>query len=359
MYNSKSTKTDVALMTASNAKAKAEKNGLPTEPRIKKARLKRALAGSLMQLARNFKTYDRDKSGGLGPEEFRSALKSMQLPCTDVETCAMVFEEFDFDDSGAITYSEVMRYTLLEIISNSAGRLNNIFRLWDADCSGTINEEEFRNALRSLGSEIPRKDMTQLFNELDEDRSGELDYSELARKLMYPKAAKQISMDLAAKAASKLGTAAGSGLAAGGGLAAARAYARLKRGRVTRPQTSRPRLASSSRPPSPSPSLERALDLAAMRADPRELVAAYREGMAQSAQQQPSPRLVEADRRRLIIEELAVERARTHQQADAVCRAMAWPHYRREVSRAEDSSDTPETRRHGTCLLRLTSGEYE
>lgn len=326
MYNSKSNTTNLALMTAASSKPLPA--GKDSNPLVRKAKLKKALAGALVQLARGFHKFDSDHSGDLGPEEFRSALRYMRLPCADEEACNLLFEELDFDHSGTISYVEVMRYSLLEIISGSSERLSDIFRLWDVDCSGTIDENEFRGAIRTLGVDVPRATVTKLFNELDEDRSGELEYGELMRKLIYPKASQQISCDLAAKVAAKAQQVVGIAAAAG----SARAAVRLKRHALATPPQQRrrrppPSTSSSSRPPSPTPSVEAALDEDADRASPLELAAQYRASVSGV----PSAQLVEAEMQRIAIEEHqgAVRLAAEAQQVERG--TMRWPHYARHA----------------------------
>lgn len=65
---------------------------------------------------------------------------------------------------------------------------------WDVDSSGTVDPDEFREAIKTLGIDAPRSAIDALFHELDEDKLGELDYVALDRTLRRPRGqmAKQI-----------------------------------------------------------------------------------------------------------------------------------------------------------------------
>ena len=145
--------------------------------------LKRALAGSLTQFAALFTKMDRDKSGSIDRDEFYRAMKALKLPGADKATCDAMFDEVDVDGSGDISFHEYVGFTLLDVLSRSATRVINLFKLWDVDRSGTIDLEEFRRAIKTIGFDVPRDAIDAVFRELDEDDSGEIDYDELNRVL--------------------------------------------------------------------------------------------------------------------------------------------------------------------------------
>jgi hypothetical protein len=55
----------------------------------------------------------------------------------------------------------------------------DLFKKWDEDKSGTIDKGEFARAIRSFGIDVPRPEVDKLFDSLDEDGSGSLEYKEL------------------------------------------------------------------------------------------------------------------------------------------------------------------------------------
>jgi hypothetical protein len=96
--------------------------------------------------------------------------------------CHAVFA-FIMAGSGEISQAEVIRYALLDVMSRSRDRIQNLCKLWDYDNSNTINRDEFGRVLEALGLEVPVIAVDALFKDLDEDRTGELVYEEFTRKL--------------------------------------------------------------------------------------------------------------------------------------------------------------------------------
>ena len=59
----------------------------------------------------------------------------------------------------------------------------DLFRAWDEDRSGTVDKAEFHRAVRALGLDVERADTEAVFDSLDEDGSGFLEYAELEKML--------------------------------------------------------------------------------------------------------------------------------------------------------------------------------
>ena len=225
--------------------------GLPD----KSKELHDAFTEHLILFAKMFKRWDVDRTGTISRDEFRGALRTMELPHADEdELCDEIFDEVDVDHSGLVSQYECHRYAVLCLLQSQASRLHTLFKLWDVDNSGAIDRDEFRDAIKAMGIEAPSTAVDQLFKELDEDKSGELDYEELDKKLRSPKGrmAQEITEASPAKANANLRA-----------LAAATAIARMRKYRdrnnmspasvVSMPKKAAAQrsIASSSLPPSP------------------------------------------------------------------------------------------------------------
>ena len=68
-------------------------------------------------------------------------------------------------------------------LASKLGRIIDLFREWDEDGSGEIDKQEFCDAMESIGLEATLAERRALFDRLDEDRSGTIEYGELVKKL--------------------------------------------------------------------------------------------------------------------------------------------------------------------------------
>ena len=62
-------------------------------------------------------------------------------------------------------------------------RVTELFRIWDVDCDHTVSVEELRNALLALRIPFTDESLLQLYEEIDEDKNGTLDFEELHKAL--------------------------------------------------------------------------------------------------------------------------------------------------------------------------------
>lgn len=104
------------------------------------------------------------------------------------------FEELRPDAAGKI-YLQDYRLTLLfESLSRARARVLDLFRDWDADDSASVDRKEFHKGLRKLGfteEAYSNADLDAVFDHLDEDSSGSIDYVELNAKLRPKTVAQQ------------------------------------------------------------------------------------------------------------------------------------------------------------------------
>ena len=70
---------------------------------------------------------------------------------------------------------------LKDALASSLSGVADLFVIWDADKSGKVNRFEFRDAVRTLGLPAPDDACDLLFEEYDQDGSGEVAYEEYVR----------------------------------------------------------------------------------------------------------------------------------------------------------------------------------
>ena len=72
---------------------------------------------------------------------------------------------------------------LKSALANEAAELASVFDEWDADHSGSIDRDEFRQAVQIIGIPGTAAEIDTLFDAWDTDKSGEIDFEELSRAL--------------------------------------------------------------------------------------------------------------------------------------------------------------------------------
>ena len=73
--------------------------------------------------------------------------------------------------------------SLRDALARSSDRVVDIFKKWDEDKSGNVDKREFCRAVNALGFEVSDEEGGIVFDILDDDRSGQLEYKELNEML--------------------------------------------------------------------------------------------------------------------------------------------------------------------------------
>ena len=70
-----------------------------------------------------------------------------------------------------------------DFLSGKGVRVIDLFREWDDDATGSIGKDEFHKGMTTLGLDVPRAQLDELFESWDPDKSGKLEIKELERLL--------------------------------------------------------------------------------------------------------------------------------------------------------------------------------
>jgi Ca2+-binding EF-hand superfamily protein len=161
-------------------------------------------------LQKEFKLFDRDNSGSIDMAEFKKVLTQLNCLGSDADVDEL-FDRYDADCSGSITYSEftdqmfyhnkadkapsepnatksIVARVKEEIIKRGSGNgLRSaavMLRRMDADGSGNLDVGEFKAGLEMLGIEdVLDVDMERLMKAFDKDESGKISVEEFYRGL--------------------------------------------------------------------------------------------------------------------------------------------------------------------------------
>eukprot|EP00947_MAST-08B_sp_MAST-8B-sp1_P005014 g5014.t1 len=169
--------------------------------RLKKMIRERARDGGDFDIHRPFRHFDRERKGYITRLEFRDGLDELGFSLKDGEV-RMLLDRFDADGDGRISYQEFIDFVDQDgtpgVVSSSRdGRLGrgggakagadvedivedlrallardrnrdvdfeDIFRRFDADGSGEVDEDELRDALRDVGMRPTSKQIVRLMD---------------------------------------------------------------------------------------------------------------------------------------------------------------------------------------------------
>jgi len=179
--------------------------------------LKQLLGRSLDQVTSLLEEWDRDGNGVVDKREFIRAFNFLGKGSNDKWTndstgAEEIFDELDKDQSGFLDLKELravqresdprskrtalpqmtidehstkisVTAQMRNFLKQNRGQVMTLFRSWDDDEDGTVSIEEFRKAMALMG--VMGKDgvVDALFNEIDADRSGLIEFPELDRVL--------------------------------------------------------------------------------------------------------------------------------------------------------------------------------
>jgi len=131
-----------------------------------------------------FKIFDRDNSGHIDPEELGAGLRALGSNPTDAEIAQMMQDasaKLD-DETGKLhfdAFCDLMaqyRKTTDEV----EAELLRAFMVFDKNGDSTIDAQELREALKSLGcDQLSDEEVDDLLAEADTNSDGRINYQEL------------------------------------------------------------------------------------------------------------------------------------------------------------------------------------
>lgn len=136
-----------------------------------------------------FEKYDTDGSGKISWEEFTSMLPDLGINISEAKA-KKYFSLCDTDGSCLIDFDEfqVALYICDPITGNNLGfephsllSPQDAFEMFDKDGNGKLDEDEFFYLLQYMGLEVDDQTQESMFKKYDRDRSGYIEYSEFRK----------------------------------------------------------------------------------------------------------------------------------------------------------------------------------
>ncbi|OBT88814.1 hypothetical protein VE02_03185 [Pseudogymnoascus sp. 03VT05] len=129
-----------------------------------------ALTGEDPNLLPLFRAVDKDSSGYLSESELSAALVNGDWTAFDPHTVALMIRMFDTSRSGTIEFGEFCG------LWSFLASWRTLFDRFDADRSGNISLDEFRDALVAFGYRLSEGFVGFLFRAFDKGRKGSLSF---------------------------------------------------------------------------------------------------------------------------------------------------------------------------------------
>lgn len=146
--------------------------------------LRNDLANSMTRMGELFKAWDRDGSRTISKVEFRLAIERLGLTFPE-SVCNKVFKESAFG-AESIDYHKFIHHMLKDDLRREIDHVMETFKRLDANSSGGVSREEFRKGIQVIGLDASPHDVDVIFDDIDRDQNGRIEFSELWAHLHKP-----------------------------------------------------------------------------------------------------------------------------------------------------------------------------
>ena len=142
-------------------------------------------AAGMRQNAMDFGTHALRNDHTLNFNEFCAMISEREEGSHSTLILEQRFNALDTNHSGTIEMHEFLMFSLKDALARSVTQVLDLLKTWDTDVLGDVSKREFRRAIKTLGFVGGYGDfeIDAVFDELDEDGSGKVDYNELNRKV--------------------------------------------------------------------------------------------------------------------------------------------------------------------------------
>ena len=146
-----------------------------------KSRVRALLSERMAVGAQFFAVCDKNRSGTIDRQEFTEAiLGACAKGDVGQDVIEGLFDEFDTDRSGEITYAEFLGYLLRDTLHVHAKRVVAQLSLMDTDGAGEFEKWQFRRAIAATGLRVPDQAMVdEFFDTMDTNKNGKLTLQEI------------------------------------------------------------------------------------------------------------------------------------------------------------------------------------
>jgi len=128
-----------------------------------------------------FALYDKNGDGTITTKALISVMRSLGKNPTEDETEDLI-NEVDLDGNGVIDFIEFLEM-VAKMTQDVDETIKEAFFIFDADGSGSISTDEFREVMTSQGAKLSSSECNEIINEADADGDGEINLEEFVNLL--------------------------------------------------------------------------------------------------------------------------------------------------------------------------------
>jgi Ca2+-binding EF-hand superfamily protein len=160
-----------------------KKNDAPEEITIDVDKLTPEKQKQYFELSGTFNIFDMDNSGSVDLNELGGLMQALGISLDEDEKLCMM-KEFDRDNSGSISFDEFFSYMQRRTSNVDAKEVvSDVFKMMDKDGSGTVTAAEFVDVMEKLGTNLTKREITDLVKEIDNSGDNEISLDEFAAVL--------------------------------------------------------------------------------------------------------------------------------------------------------------------------------
>ncbi|KAI9900855.1 hypothetical protein N3K66_005117 [Trichothecium roseum] len=135
-------------------------------------------ADELAHFREAFNVFDSNGNGQITKEDLGRVMRSLGQKPSDAELQDML-NEVDLDQSGAVDFQEFLQMMSKKGSKTSMEQeLQEAFKVFDADGTGTISREELKHVMKSIGEQLSEEEIDEMLRIADKDGDGHIDYNE-------------------------------------------------------------------------------------------------------------------------------------------------------------------------------------
>jgi len=128
-----------------------------------------------------FSTFDPDKTGFVGNDKIPDILQQFGAEYDEDELESRI-DDVDKEEAGKVNFEQFVEIVMTFLGDDDDEAMNEelkeAFRLYDKEGVGYITTQILKEIMKELDPKLTKNDLDQIIDEVDEDKSGTVDFDE-------------------------------------------------------------------------------------------------------------------------------------------------------------------------------------